>query len=419
MEGNEGVTGQTGRVGDAAGRSAASGSGIPADRVPAIRASSEEGRRFLALDSLRGVAALAVVFFHVEGALDRAPQPWMPGFLGTLFHAGHFGVDVFFVLSGFVIAFSVRNGSWTPGFLGRFALKRSLRLDPPYWTAIALETAVIALGLVLFPQLGTPLPSVPQLVAHLFYLQDILGYGDIMPNFWTLCYEFQFYLVLVGTLVLGRALGRRLGARAGSWTVIAIFGALFIASVAVHNGWISGIHRGLALDRWFEFFTGALAWWVVAGVVRMPLLAAAWLTSIGVATRPDMPIESTLVVAVSVICMLSATRPKFDRMFAWGPLQFLGAISYSLYLYHPTVGWRVVSLAQRYLGATLPPAWGVLTWLAAVGAAIATSVLMWRLVERPSQSLARRVKLPRRQRAEPVDASFSALGLPSQQSALP
>jgi peptidoglycan/LPS O-acetylase OafA/YrhL len=366
-------------------------------------------RRFLALDSLRGFAALGVVFFHVQGALDRAPQPWMPNILSHLFRFGYFGVDVFFVLSGFVIAYSVRDGSWTLGYLGRFTLKRALRLDPPYWTAIALELALIFAGLRFFPSLGTPVPSVAQIVAHLFYLQDLLGYGDISVIFWTLCYEVQFYLTLIGILVIWRMLDGRIGRQASRITVVVIFAALFIASVAVNNGLLTGVDFGVALSRWFEFFSGALAWWVVAGVVPARVLIVAWLVSVVPAAGRQSVIQFAIILAVTLTCMLSAARPEIDRWFGWRPIQFLGAISYSLYLYHSSIGYRVVSLAQHLAGQSLTPALGLITWLTAVTASIVVAVIGWRLVERPSQALARRVVLPRRARAgtpgEPAYAS--------------
>jgi peptidoglycan/LPS O-acetylase OafA/YrhL len=366
------------------------------------------GRRFLALDSLRGFAALGVVFFHVQGALDRAPQPWMPDFLANLFRFGYFGVDVFFVLSGFVIAYSLRDGSWTLGYLGRFALKRSLRLDPPYWTAIALELVLIIAGRRFFPSLGTPVPSVAALVAHLFYLQDLLGYGSISVIFWTLCYEVQFYLTLISILVIWRMLDLRIGRQASRIIIVGMFAGLFIASVAVTNGLLT-VDPGFALSRWFEFFSGALAWWVVAGVVPAPVLVAAWLLCVPLGGGREPSIQFAIMLAVAGTCMLSATRPEIDRWFRWRPLQFLGAISYSLYLYHSSIGYRVVSLAQQEAGRSLSPALGVITWLTAVTASVVVAIIGWRLVERPSQALSRRVVLPRRPRvADPREPAYAS-----------
>jgi hypothetical protein len=184
---------------------------------------------------------------------------------------------------------------------------------------------------------------------------------------------------------------------------------LFIASVAVNNGLLTGVDFGVALSRWFEFFSGALAWWVVAGVVPARVLIVAWLVSVVPAAGRQSVIQFAIILAVTLTCMLSAARPEIDRWFGWRPIQFLGAISYSLYLYHSSIGYRVVSLAQHLAGQSLTPALGLITWLTAVTASIVVAVIGWRLVERPSQALARRVVLPRRARAgtpgEPAYAS--------------
>ena len=352
--------------------------------------------RLRTVDALRGVAALAVVFYHVQGALNRGEQSWLPDAVRRLAEGGHFGVNVFFVLSGFVIARSVRDGSMTPGYLGRFTLRRSIRLDPPYWSAIALEVLLIYLGLALIPSLATPVPSVAQLAAHLVYLQDILGYGHLIAIFWTLCYEFQFYLTFVGILVTGHLLAQWAGRRVATAGLVLLFTALFFASIGTHHGWITGVHRGVALDRWYEFFTGVVAWWVVAGVVRFPVLVLTWVANALMARHPDSPVEIVITVSVSTLCLLSAMRPGFDRHFDQRPLQFLGAISYSLYLYHASVGWRVVSLAQHFAGNSLPPLVGMLTWVAAVGSAVIVGWLGWRLIERPSLRFSKRVTLPTR-----------------------
>jgi peptidoglycan/LPS O-acetylase OafA/YrhL len=372
---------------------------------------ANQPQRFQAVDALRGLAALAVVFYHVQGALNRGEQTWMPGLARRLAEGGHFGVNVFFVLSGFVIARSVRHGSMTLGYFGRFVLRRSIRLDPPYWAAIALEVLLIFAGLALFPSLGTPAPTIPQLLSHLVYLQDILGYGQLIPIFWTLCYEFQFYLALVGILVAGQLVAQWTGQRLANGTLVLLFAALFLASVGAHHSWISGVPRGLALDRWYEFFTGVIAWWVVSGVLPLATLFAAWGVNAAFARHTDSLIEGILVVAVSTLCLLSARYPSFDRRFKLRPLQFLGAISYSLYLYHASVAWRVVSLVQHFAGMSLTPMVGILTWLAAVGVAIAAGYLGWRLIERPSMQLSRRVTLP--VRADPQPALTEPAAVPA------
>lgn len=359
-------------------------------------------QRFQTVDALRGLAALAVVFYHVQGALSRGEQAWFPDPARRLAEGGHFGVNVFFVLSGFVIARSVRDGSMTLGYLGRFTLRRSIRLDPPYWSAVALEVMLIYLGLAIFPSLATPVPSVPQLLAHVAYLQDILGYGHLIPIFWTLCYEFQFYLTFVGILVIGHLVAQWFDRRAATAVLTVLFFSLFLASIAAHHGWIHGVHRGVALDRWYEFFTGVVAWWVVSGVLPLAALLGAWGLNIVLSRHPDSIVEVVLIVGVSTLCLIGARYPAFDRRFGARPLQFLGAISYSLYLYHASVGWRVVSLVQHYAGMSLSPVAGFATMAVAVGAAIAVGYVGWRWIERPSMQFSRRVTLPHRAEAAPV-----------------
>jgi peptidoglycan/LPS O-acetylase OafA/YrhL len=348
----------------------------------------------MAVDALRGLAAFAVVLYHVNAAFSRAPQPWMPAALQDVLRQGHFGVDVFFVLSGFVIAFSVRQGRWTPGYLARFALRRSIRLDPPYWAAIALESGLIIVGALLIPSLSAPVPTLPQVASHLFYAQGFLGYDNIIPIFWTLCYEFQFYLTFVALLVAWATLRRRVGERTANGVTAAAALGLFATSVAVHHGWMPTPLRGLALDRWHQFFVGVLSWGVVAGLVSPWLLAGAFLAMAAGARRPDFPIEFPILVLTSLVCILSARSSRFDARFRARPLQFLGLISYSLYLYHASVGWRAVALAQRLWGPTLPPALGVTTWMVAVLLAVGVAGAGWWLLERPFQRLARHVRLP-------------------------
>ena len=116
----------------------------------------------------------------------------LPGLITAPLSRGYLGVQVFFVLSGFVIAFSQRDTFVTLRYLGNFALRRSLRLDPPYWATIF---AVIALNYVArrAGQSGLePLPSWPVVLANMAYLHDLLGLQQIVAVSWTLCIECIF-----------------------------------------------------------------------------------------------------------------------------------------------------------------------------------------------------------------------------------
>src|SRR5215467_8589533 len=90
------------------------------------------------IDALRGVAAFSVACYHIcrYGPIPEPAREFIPGVLLAWFDHGWMGVQVFFVISGFVIAYSVRNARVTPRYLANYALRRSIRLDPPYWTTI-------------------------------------------------------------------------------------------------------------------------------------------------------------------------------------------------------------------------------------------------------------------------------------------
>jgi peptidoglycan/LPS O-acetylase OafA/YrhL len=117
---------------------------------------------------------------------------------------GDIGIAVFFVLSGFVISHSVARSRVTFPFVGRFMLRRSLRLEPPYWLAIALVICFAHLSARVLPGKELTSFSAGQIAAHIFYLQEMLGYPHINIVFWTLCQEVQFYLVYVLLLALSR-----------------------------------------------------------------------------------------------------------------------------------------------------------------------------------------------------------------------
>ena len=178
-------------------------------------------QRFTFLDALRALAATGVAAYHIGryGPVAHAAQEAMPRWLESSLKYGWVGVQIFFVLSGFVIAYSLRATRVTPAFVAQFAVRRSLRLDPAYWTTIALVLLLSAFIPSVFadPNLEGDPVSAGQVAAHLFYLQNILGLGNISVGFWTLCIEVQFYLTLIAPVCCAMDRRRRpAGMSAGS-----------------------------------------------------------------------------------------------------------------------------------------------------------------------------------------------------------
>jgi len=302
-------------------------------------------------------------------------------------------VDIFFVISGFVIALSVSKGAPTFSYFGRFILRRSIRLDPPYWSAILLELLLLHLTLRFFSEVPVTLPTPSQLLAHLVYAQELLGYPHVVDIFWTLCYEIQFYGFFVGLVVLRQLLPERL--RGPGWTTL--FGAvLFVFSLWMRYWRPEWLLHGLAIDRWFQFFIGVLTWRAVAVPGRMAPLVAAWIALAVAVIAAGATALQFLAIGVSALLIVVARFPRWGGILTIRPLAFLGAISYSLYLYHASVGWRFVSVMQLLVPGPWKPATAIGVYLLGIAVSIGVATVLWRLIERPCLKLCQRIRLPLR-----------------------
>lgn len=349
--------------------------------------------RVATIDGLRGAAAMLVVLYHLEEAISRTADGWLWLPFKAVAQLGFLGVDIFFVISGFVIALSVSRAAPTWSYLGRFVLRRSIRLDPPYWTAIALELLLLAVALRIAPEIPVTWPSVPQLVAHVFYAQELLGFGSVIAIFWTLCYEIQFYVFYVALFV---ARPRLPVALQGATAAVVGAALLFGLSLWTRYWPPEWLPQGLAINRWFQFYLGALTWRAVTDRRQVTTLAAAWVAVVACVLGSGAPAAQLLAVGVSALVLASTRLPALARSLEVRPLLWLGSISYSLYLYHSSVGWRFVSLMQRLMPGPWQPFRALAVYSAGIALCVVFAAIMSRLVERPFLRLAQRVRLPLR-----------------------
>ena len=342
-----------------------------------------DGQRFAFVDALRGIAALAVALHHISryGPLPRAAAAIVPASLLNSFFYGKFGVQIFFVISGFVIAYALRRDRITPGFLGNFALRRSLRLDPPYWCTMLFVIVVFALTSSLFDvkeALLEETPSLGQVVAHLFYLQNVLGYDNISVGFWTLCIEVQFYILFAVLLGLAQRLTAHCSDRAegAHWLpLLLVYGPLALGSLFFFS--LTQANTNWVIHFFAFFFLGALAWWTLEGRTPQILFwgfVGAMLCRLGL--NPTIDVGVALVTGLLIYGVIRSGRSQRWLNYRW--LQRLGIISYSLYLIHWPVSWIITTLGYELTGDAPYAAVGWLLLSVAASIGVAHGGCTWR-----------------------------------------
>lgn len=323
-------------------------------------------KRVEIVDALRGLAAVAVCWCHFIGHV-----PLSPGILLELGTQGSLGVQVFFVLSGFVIPLSLARSNYSPHLFFRFLARRIVRLDPPYLASVLLVLIFVFLKARFVTSIGgrTPVDSPEQLFSHLAYATEVLGYQWLNPVYWTLAIEFQFYL-LIGLIFPFVMHSSRL-VRYGTLLLFLLCAQLPIS------------HPGLILRFLPWFSLGILACYYRLGMSSVHEL---WVGAAAIAAlfwRQWIPQETFVLLAT---CLALA----FWRAPCGRPLAWLGSISYSLYLTHIVFGAGFLVLGQ----ALHLPAWfNYPLVIAATAFSIVTAAGFHRVVEAPALRLASRITL--------------------------
>jgi peptidoglycan/LPS O-acetylase OafA/YrhL len=319
------------------------------------------------VQSLRGLAALTVLWFHFT---NGNPNFLPDGPLKSSGSYGWLGVDVFFVISGFVLPYSLFSAGYQtnpPDYL-RFVLKRITRLDPPYLVSIGMVIALAYVSTWVPGYRGAePAFSSTQVLLHLGYLNGFTAFPWLNVVYWSLAIEFQYYL-LIG-LIFPFLNSHNPGAR-----IIAML-ALGLSAILVPNG-------SLVFHYFFLFIMGFAAFWSRAGLVAswglVFAFAFGFLGSIWTLGGPSA--LAGLLTAIAIVWVNATSRP----------LAFLGDLSYSLYLVHVPVGGRVINFGERMGGGLSSK----VVWLAlAIGTSLFASWLLFRFVEDPCRRFAGSIRV--------------------------
>ncbi|WP_110685811.1 acyltransferase family protein [Salinicola aestuarinus] len=333
----------------------------------------------ISVQALRALAAWVVVFHHfMQVFFSFEASNWVEALFST---RGQVGVDIFFVISGFVITVSTQGKRLSSP---RFLIHRFIRVAPAYWLYTAITALVIVFASDVMPEYAF---SVTGLLKSLLFIpaENPAGYGyyPILPVGWTLNFEMLFYLVFALSLTLGR--------RYRLWAVV--LSIIAINTLFAHQPFLSSFYTDPII---FEFLLG-----VGLGVIHArrglpegrfwpPLAIAASLGTILLFNDPPGALRFVgwgLPSALLVIAVIGLeSRIGGHRFF-----KAVGDWSYSTYLIHILVLWPGHYLLTQRFGLNPYPALALCVPLIAL--------LSWLSYELVEKRLSRGLKrwLPERQ----------------------
>lgn len=353
----------------------------------------KESKRLLELDVLRGVAALIVVGEHYTDHPSRFPymdQLW--------FHTpfqGLYGVQLFFIISGFVIFMTLERVKTTK----EFVVARFSRLYPTYWVSVLFTFTVVGLlGLQNVDRDGKVVDwavSLRDMLINLTMFQswfEWAGVNTVDGAYWTLTAELAFYAVMCLFFVTG--LLKRIDAIALIWVSLLIGLNIQLRRTGVDP--IDDVNALLFLNRGINnpaeilriTFLVQFAQLFMAGIMfyKIKMGRATWLTHVIIAYCYTAQLiifwswGGKTGLILTTLFFMTFYLFAYDRLrfIVWSPLVFLGTISYALYLVHQNAGLAVI-LQLNQLG--INPNLSVLITIAlAIGVAAAITFG----VERPA-----------------------------------
>lgn len=280
--------------------------------------------RFRELDGLRGLAALAVVFAHFEDAASVWPG----------FDFGVYGVQLFFLISGFVILLSAQAAHRPIDFV----ISRITRLYPAYWFSLTLATLIVIVA-------GLPVAHDPLTVLiNISMFQRWLLVDNIDSVYWTLAVELQFYVLVAVLLWTRRKYEVRLPASilsytAAAWLTVSLAVALW-SSPTSHGidpqlvPTTTKVILNLTIAEYAPLFTGGAFLYLSRTTGRLhPMVFVAWIGSAATNWLIRDEIHAIITPAIFGLFILVTMRGK-TRTLLLPPIQWYGKISYSLYLNH-------------------------------------------------------------------------------------
>lgn len=277
-------------------------------------------KRIPELDSLRGIAAFAVVLFHYFYNYNKH---YTHNFsVSELFDVGQTGVHLFFIISGFVIYWTLTKSK----DVFQFAWSRFSRLYPVYWAAVITSFIFTSFMGPLDRSVGTT-----DALINLTMFHEYIGIPHVDRVYWTLSIELAFYILVGCALFLG--LTKHTTKICVLWLTMALAVRLFNINLGL-------LHKALILNWCHLFIAGILFFQVWSGTLNIKTAAPIILLSLLTAFLANKGVNCIVVMSFYILFPLAIFgKIKFlnQKIFVW-----LGTISYSLYLIHQNIGYGII-----------------------------------------------------------------------------
>ncbi|MBU6119527.1 acyltransferase family protein [Hymenobacter siberiensis] len=299
--------------------------------------------RYHEIDLMRFVAALSVVIYHYTfvGFHFNKQSPIQYEEIEGITQYGYMGVELFFIISGYVVLMSAYKKS-----VRQFFLSRVTRLYPAFWVSCTLTFLVVSwdyahsggAGLLHQLKVGTKLYAY-----NMTMLEEFFSYFPLDGSYWTLSYEIVFYFLI--SVLIGYGLMKRLDLFLALWLLCS-------ALVGPGPGMKGGFFR-LFITDYSPFFAAGMVFYLLQRKLFTPwklyaLLVASYMLSLRCVRATastysklfqvpfSFPIVAAVITVMFVLFALVAYR-KINLQYNW--LSYLGALTYPLYLLHATIGF--------------------------------------------------------------------------------
>jgi peptidoglycan/LPS O-acetylase OafA/YrhL len=307
--------------------------------------------RFYEIDLLRFLAALSVMLYHYTfrgfAADDMSPLEFP--YLAHVFKYGSLGVDLFFIISGFVILLTAYNRDAVS-----FTISRITRIYPAYWFSVCLTAAAI----FLFGE-GIFQVELTQLFANLTMIHGFFGVRHVDGVYWSLLVELKFYFIIFLLIVFKQL--RHIRFYLYGWLALSFFNYF-------HP--LSGALAFFLIFDWSAYFIAGAAFYLVRSdgpsLDKYALILLAYILSIlhalagipGAAEQFNTDLSAPVLISVItcfylIFLLISARKLHFANKPYFS---ILGALTYPLYLVHQNIGFIIFNhfSSETYKYLTLP-----------------------------------------------------------------